>query len=284
MEEFLKKLRKEALLNPWEGELWKLIACINKKKGLQGHAEYYQQLAKRVESSDEELIDALWEENEYLFLARYVPFSHDRMEELFPRMLDLDLPVINTIILQGVAFNLIGDEETLNQREDFLQQIIFHPDITANTLKIIAKLVSENAERITGHYKFLRSIVDDHPKISDTYTLSLIGEYIADNAKSIAKHRELLQMIIDHPKANSSLFWSLVDPIAKNAKIIPSHYQLLEKIIDHKKDDNVALSMIASAIARNAKEIPLHYQLLEKIIEYKKKLWSYFGNDCFLHC
>ena len=267
-EEFLNELRKEALLNPWEKELWESIACINQKKGLQGHAKYYQQLAKRVESSDEELIDALWEENEYLFLARYVPFSHDRMEELFPRM--INLPEINESILEAMALNLIGDEETLNQHEDFLQQIIFHPNIDTNALESIAKFVSENAERITGHYKFLRSIVDNHPKVSDAYTWYLIGTSIAANAKAIAKHRELLQMIIDHPKANSDLLWPLAGSIAKNAKIIPSHYQLLEKIIEHKETNYVALEAIASAIAENAKEVPRHYQLLEKIIEHKE--------------
>ena len=269
-EEFLKELRKEALLNPWEKELWELIACINRKKGLQGHAEYYQQLAKRVESSDEELIDALWEEDKYLFLAKYVPFSHDKMKELFPRMLDLDLPVINALVLQGVALNLIGDEETLNQHEDFLQQIIFHPNIKDIALMIIARSVSGNAKRITGHYKFLRSMIDNSPKARDADTLKSIGASIAKNAKVIAKHRELLQMIIDHPKANSELLGSLADSIAKHAEIIPSHYQLLEKIIDHKKINNVALQAISTTIAENAKEIPLHYQLLEKIIEHKK--------------
>ena len=266
-EEFLNELRKEALLNPWEKELWEFIACINQKKGLHGHAEYYQQLAKRVESSDEELIDALWEENKYLFLAKYVPFSHDKMEELFPRM--LNLPEINWEILQAMALNLIGDEETLNQREDFLQQIIFHPNIEDYPLRIIARFVSGNAERITGHYKFLRSMIDDHPKASHADTLHSIGTSIAKNAKTIAQHRELLQMIIDHPRANSGLLWSLAQSISINAEIIPSHYQLLEKIIDHKKINDVALEKIASAIAENAKDIPLHYQLLEKIIEHK---------------
>ena len=264
----LKELRREALLNPQEGELWELIACINRKQGLQGHAEYYQQLATRVKSSDEELIDNSWRDEEYLFLATYVPFSHRRMRELFPSM--LNLPAINEEILQGVALNLIGDEETLNQHEDFLQQIIFHPNIDANTLEVIAQFVSSNAERITGHYKFLQSIVDEHPKVEDAYMLESIGKYIAKNAKAIPKHRELLQTIINHPKASVDMLWILAITITENAKVITKHRELLQAVIDHSKANHLSLGQVAKSIADHAENIPAHSQLLQSIIEHEK--------------
>ena len=264
----LKELRREALLNPQEGELWEAIACINRKQGLQGHAEYYQQLVKRVKSSDEELIDNSWRDAKYLFLAKYVPFSHRRMEELFPSMLNLS--AINRRILRAMALNLIGDEETLNQHEDFLQQIIFHPNIYAETLEAIAQLVSSNAERITGHYKFLQSIVDEHPKVEDTYMLKSIGKYIAKNAKAIPKHRELLQTIIKHSKADANMLWILAITITENAKVITKHRELLQTVIDHPKVDQLGLGQVARSIAYRAENIPAHSQLLQSIIKHEK--------------
>ena len=307
-ETLVQDLRKAALLNPYDGELWSALACINRQQCLWQHNKYYASLADRTRKTDREIISDLLQDKKYEFVNRYFPLSDRKVtEELLKKSSSIleeqdDFDVATLISLARIIITRGASTTSLHS---LVGMFINHPQITNNTLKILGKEISNNAKNLADHNKFLEMIINNekiksenlgwvgvdiaknaenipqhkkllediisNQKITRFLYVKRIGESIAENAENITDHKKLLENIIHHPKTNAVISFSeIMHIIAKNAKKIPEHKELMEDIMNHPKVEKVYWAWLGQNIAENAENIPEHNKFLENIINVQE--------------
>ena len=264
----LKDLRKGVLLDPYEGQLWSLIACINRKMCLDKHADYYESLANRTGKNNRELIQDLWDSRQYDFVFKYFSLMHQETRELLTNqyLLLLEEENIDIRILVDLYKSLLDSAVIAFVSERLFEKIITHPKIDAMGLGDIGEAIAENAKKIPAHKKLLEMTIT-HLNINSN-ELRWIGDAIAKNAENIYDHERLLAMFITHLKIDSELLQWIGKAIAENAENIPEHNRLLKMFITHLKINPKLLQWIGKAIAENAENIYDHNKLLKMIITH----------------
>ena len=200
-ENLLKDLRKAALLSSFDGELWSLLASINRKKCLEKQAQYYQSLANRVEKTNRELLYELEETGQYSML-KYLSFSNKEIKEdltkLYLSILRKEEGIDREALIE--LFNTLIDNEefALIQQKSFWEMFINHSKIDGEILKEIGKLIIFNATNIPEHEKLLLAIIN-HEKIDRT-GLELFIMIIFYYDKNILNHEQLFQAIANREK------------------------------------------------------------------------------------
>ena len=167
-EEMLEDLRKAALLDPYDGQLWSLLACINKRKCLRAHAEYYNSLAERADKTDRELVDEILQNGDYLFASKYL---------------------------------LLSDKETTEKVLAGLKKLSSAQDLDPLILKELVDIVTQNLPEDIPHYNEVLHMIAKEPSI-EREDLENLGNYIIKNMKNIFDPYNLLEMITGHQKNN----------------------------------------------------------------------------------
>ena len=270
-ENMLKDLRKAALLRPFDGELWSLLANINHKKCLGKQAQYYHSLATRVEKTNRELLYEFRETERYSML-KYLSFSHEEitadLTELYFYLLEKEEGVGIEVLMELSTALIINEAVAFPQQEVLLEMLINHSKINDEMLQKIGGNIALNAKNIPAHEKLLLAITG-HQKI-ERAGLGEIGIWVANNAENIPAHKKLLLLIIDHQKIDGASMGHIGRVIAFNEKNIPANEKLLLAIINHQKVDEVELGHIGKWVAFNAERVPSHEKFLLMIINNSK--------------
>ena len=236
-ENLLKDLRKAALLNSFDEQLWGLLASVNRKRCLEEQAQYYQSLANRAKKTDQELLYELEKTGQYSML-KYLYFSHEEMKEdlteLYFSMLEKEEDIDREALIDLSKALISNEVATSPRQKELWEMLINHSKIDGVGLWILGTEIAFSAENISDHEKLLQMIIN-HSKISGA-TLGLVGEIIAHNAENISGHEKLLQMIISHSKINGAVLGEVGRGIAHYSKNIPSYESFLQKIISHPKN------------------------------------------------
>ena len=238
-EELLEELRRAALLTPYDGELWSVLACINRQQCLWKHGEYYDSLAERVRKTDQEIIDDLLQNQEYEFVGRYF-LPYDR------------------VVTDGSLMRWLSRLENRN-------------DFSATSLEKVARIITKSEGKVSFLQRIFNSInigrkVIARQRGSDNSFLNMPGE-INYTAENVPHNRVFLRMIIESQEIEGhALAWMGIR-IAENAKNISEHSELLEIVINHQKIKPYSLRWISIIITENAEDIPNHEKLLSMIEE-----------------
>ena len=70
--ETLKDLRRSAFLNETDSSLWKTLSCITKKQGFSINAQFYKNIGRHQDMSDDEMISEYFKYDNDYKLVRYV--------------------------------------------------------------------------------------------------------------------------------------------------------------------------------------------------------------------
>ena len=219
----LKDFRKAALLNPFDGELWSLIASINRNKCLGEQAQYYQSLANRAEKTNRELLYELGENEQYSML-KYLSFSHREIKE---DLTELYLFLLEKKDIDGEALMELSKALIINADFNFAQQtaiwemLINHPNFDRTLLAEVGVWVADKARYIPSHEKLLQTIIN-HSKI-DGAGLGEIGKRIAYRARYIKAHERFLKEIVNHPNINGAGLGEVGKWVAYIAGYMPTY-------------------------------------------------------------
>ena len=195
-EELLENLRRAALLAPYDGELWRALACINRQKCLWKYADYYHSLAVRVGKTDQEIVDSLLQKKEYEFVARYfLPYGSKVTEGLLNRTFFIQkyqkyLAATELVWLVDI---IIQSEERISKLSNLLKMIINHKKVADGSLREIGEKIAQSAENIPEHEELLKAIIN-HQKI-ELSSLRRIRVNIEGNIENIPAHEEFLTII-----------------------------------------------------------------------------------------
>ena len=269
-ENLLKDLRKAALLSTFDGQLWGLLASINRKKCLEKQAQYYQSLANRTEKTNRELLYELKEAEQYSII-KYFSFAQEEIREDLTELYFflLKRENINQKELIELSESLISNAEfAFDQQEVLWKMLINHSKINWEMLKILGRRIVYNAENIPTHERLLLEIIN-HSKI-DGEGLEYVARWIIYYAENIPTHERLLLEIINHPKIYGKVLEDIAKWIIQDAENTPAHERLLLVIINHPKIYGKVLGDIAKWIIQDAENIPAHERLLLAIINHSK--------------
>ena len=270
-EKLLEDLRKAALLDPYDEQLWSLIGCSNLNKCLLKQAEYYSSLAIRVQKSDRELVDEILRNEDFLFANKYLLLSDNKItEEILTGMKklsaaqDLDSFVLKELV--GIVIQI--SPEDIPDYNGILHMIVRSSSTQGEDLKELAKGIIKNMDNVSEPYKLLEMIID-HPTI-ESYSLGRVAYNIIDDAETIPEHHKLLEKILSNPQIEHYELESIGYQIAIEWKIFSDHHKLLEMIVNHPNIESYTLRKIGYSIVYNAESISVHDRILTMIINHPK--------------
>ena len=277
----LEKLRQTAFLDSSDKTLWQTISCIKKESGLTKHAEFYTGLAERLDMSDEEIIDNIIANQDYLKL-KYV-ISKENINQIIMFMLD----EAKKIKSQFLAFALRSIEDILQyyedipNLEDILTKAIHHDSADKVVFSAVSDIIKDNFDKISNAEDILRYMINNRNAILPTLypSLSLLPTLaISNNLNKLSDPESFLRMIIDSPRVKEVDLTNIINGgLFRYRQRLPHFRQLLDKILNHKISKGTVIKYVFLNMIKDYNNIPNAKDISSPLINSDKLNGEYLG-------
>ena len=223
--ESLKRLRQLAFLDSSDQEAWEIISCIHRQNGLTTQAEFYYEMAQRLNKSDKDVLEELFRDKKYDQLLKAI---HPENIGQVLSLINLNDPDVDSELLEFAAKASIQGLVYGHDVKDMLREVLNHRNVDLETSNAVGIAIVDYFSHIEDPIELFNFIIND-TKIK----IPMFAIY--GNADRLLSDPSLWQNLMRSERLEGNSLHSIADYLVSNYESIPNFEAKLNELLNHDK-------------------------------------------------